>query len=165
MSSVWLRGALALSEDKNRGDVMALMKHARLTVHDLRKLKGKRQMTMLFVETPEEAAAAAAAGIDILSRHRQVNDLRAAAQLYGRHVDCPRCSLPPPSLSSGGHQPCGLALFPVSPEPSHGRRKAGGARDLRDLRDRAPVGEEVRQGIRRPDPPARACSRRQMAYG
>jgi transposase-like protein len=25
--------------------------------------------------------------------------------------------------------------------------------------------EEVRQGIRRSDPPARACSRRQMAYG
>src|SRR6202042_2240922 len=67
LSSVWLRVALALSEDKNRGDVMALMKHARLTVHDLRKLKGKRQLTMLFVETPEEAAAASAAGIDILS--------------------------------------------------------------------------------------------------
>ena len=35
---------------------MALTKHARLTVADLRKLKGKRQLTMLFVETPEEAA-------------------------------------------------------------------------------------------------------------
>ena len=46
---------------------MALTKHNRLTVGDLRKLKGKRQLTMLFVETPEEAAAAAAAGIDILS--------------------------------------------------------------------------------------------------
>ena len=46
---------------------MALTKHNRLTVHDLRKLKGKRQLTMLFVETPEEAAAASAAGIDILS--------------------------------------------------------------------------------------------------
>ena len=46
---------------------MALAKHARLTVGDLRKLKGKRQLTMLFVETPEEAAAASAAGIDILS--------------------------------------------------------------------------------------------------
>src|SRR5580704_13550101 len=51
------------------------------------------------------------------------------------------------------------------PEPSQGRRNAGDARDLRDLRDSAPVGEEVRQGIRRSDPPARACSRRQMAYG
>ena len=46
---------------------MALTKHNRLTVNDLRTLKGKRQMTMLFVETPEEAAAASAAGIDILS--------------------------------------------------------------------------------------------------
>ena len=46
---------------------MALTKHNRLTVADLRKLKGKRQLTMLFVETPEEAAAAAAARIDILS--------------------------------------------------------------------------------------------------
>jgi putative transposase len=77
-----------------------------------------------------------------LTRQRQVNDLGAAAQLYGRHADCPRRSLPPPSLSSGGHPPCGLALFPVSPEPSHGRRNAGGAWDLRDLRDRAPVGKK-----------------------
>ena len=43
------------------------MKHNRLTVADLRALKGKRQLTMLFVDTPDEAAAAAAAGIDILS--------------------------------------------------------------------------------------------------
>ena len=46
---------------------MALTKHKRLTVAGLRELKGKRQLTMLFVETPDEAAAAAAAGIDILS--------------------------------------------------------------------------------------------------
>jgi 3-methyl-2-oxobutanoate hydroxymethyltransferase len=43
------------------------MIHNRLTVADLRDLKGKRQLTMLFVDTPEEAAAAAIAGIDILS--------------------------------------------------------------------------------------------------
>ena len=43
------------------------MKNTRLTVADLRALKGKRQLTMLFVDTPDEAAAAAAAGIDILS--------------------------------------------------------------------------------------------------
>ena len=43
------------------------MKHNRMTIADLRAQKGKRQMTMLFVESPEEAAAAAAAGIDILS--------------------------------------------------------------------------------------------------
>jgi 3-methyl-2-oxobutanoate hydroxymethyltransferase len=46
---------------------MAISKHNRLTVGDLRALKGKRQLTMLFVETLDEAAAAAAAGIDILS--------------------------------------------------------------------------------------------------
>src|SRR5260370_10133760 len=46
---------------------MALTKHSRLSVGDLRALKGKRQLAMLFVDTLEEAAAAAAAGIDILS--------------------------------------------------------------------------------------------------
>jgi 3-methyl-2-oxobutanoate hydroxymethyltransferase len=46
---------------------MALTKHNRLTVADLRALKGKRQLTMLFVETLDEAAAAAAAAIDLLS--------------------------------------------------------------------------------------------------
>ena len=43
------------------------MKNNRLTVADLRAQKGKRQMSMLFVDTPDEAAAASAAGIDILS--------------------------------------------------------------------------------------------------
>jgi 3-methyl-2-oxobutanoate hydroxymethyltransferase len=43
------------------------MKTGRMTVADLRAQKGKRQMTMLFVETPDEARAAAAAGIDLLS--------------------------------------------------------------------------------------------------
>ena len=43
------------------------MKHNRPSVADLRALKGKRQLTMLYVDTPEEAAAAAAASIDLLS--------------------------------------------------------------------------------------------------
>jgi len=43
------------------------VRHNRKTVADLRALKGQRQMTMLFVENTDEAAAAAAAGIDILS--------------------------------------------------------------------------------------------------
>ena len=34
------------------------------TVADIRALKGKRQLSMLFVETIEEAEAAAAARID-----------------------------------------------------------------------------------------------------
>ena len=41
--------------------------HKRLTVADIRALKGKRKLSMLFVDTPQEAAAAAAAGIDMLS--------------------------------------------------------------------------------------------------
>jgi 3-methyl-2-oxobutanoate hydroxymethyltransferase len=74
---------------------MALTKHARLTVADLRKLRGKRQLTMLFVETPEEAAAASAAGIDILSivEHLWSPAMREAAGncfvqvglIYGQH--------------------------------------------------------------------------------
>lgn len=43
------------------------MKTNRKTVADLRALRGKRQLTMLFVDTPEEAAAANEAGIDVLS--------------------------------------------------------------------------------------------------
>lgn len=41
--------------------------NSRLTVSDIRALKGKRQLTMLYVDTVDEAAAAAAAGIDMLS--------------------------------------------------------------------------------------------------
>ena len=41
--------------------------HSRPTVADIRALKGKRQLSMLFVDTPEEADAAARAGIDMLS--------------------------------------------------------------------------------------------------
>jgi 3-methyl-2-oxobutanoate hydroxymethyltransferase len=43
------------------------MNQTRKTVADMRALKGKRQMTMLYVDTADEAAAAAEAGIDILS--------------------------------------------------------------------------------------------------
>jgi 3-methyl-2-oxobutanoate hydroxymethyltransferase len=41
--------------------------YKRPTVADIRALKGKRQLTMLYVDTPAEAAAAATAGIDMLS--------------------------------------------------------------------------------------------------
>ncbi len=43
------------------------MKNHRLTVADLRALKGKTQLSMLFVDSTDEAAAASEAGIDILS--------------------------------------------------------------------------------------------------
>jgi 3-methyl-2-oxobutanoate hydroxymethyltransferase len=37
------------------------------SVHDLRQLKGRRQLTHIHVKSPEEAAAADAAGVDIMS--------------------------------------------------------------------------------------------------
>jgi len=37
------------------------------TVHDLRQLKGKRQLTHIHVKSPEEAAAAEEAGVDLMS--------------------------------------------------------------------------------------------------
>ena len=43
------------------------MNRTRPTVADMLALKGKRQITMLFVDQVEEAAAASAAGIDMLS--------------------------------------------------------------------------------------------------
>ena len=43
------------------------MYHKRKTIADLRALKGKHQMAMLYVETHDEARAAAAAGIEMLS--------------------------------------------------------------------------------------------------
>lgn len=46
---------------------MSGLYHHRPTVADIRALKGKRQLSMLYVDTPEEASAAAAAGIDMLS--------------------------------------------------------------------------------------------------
>ena len=56
-------------------------KTSRPTVADIRALKGKRTLTMLYVETPEEAAAAAQAGIDMLSiiAPRWTPQMRAAA--------------------------------------------------------------------------------------
>ena len=37
------------------------------TVHDLQQLKGKRCLTHIHVKSPEEAAAADAAGVDLMS--------------------------------------------------------------------------------------------------
>ena len=43
------------------------MKNTRMTIADLRAAKGQRMLSMLYVDTLEEAAAAAAAGVDVLS--------------------------------------------------------------------------------------------------
>lgn len=43
------------------------MKNTRMTVADLRAVKGQQMLSMLYVETLDEAAAAAMAGVDVLS--------------------------------------------------------------------------------------------------
>ena len=57
------------------------MKNNRMTVADLRAAKGQRMWSMLYVETVDEAAAAAAAGVDVLSIIAPVwtPEMRAAA--------------------------------------------------------------------------------------
>ncbi len=46
---------------------MAELNRSRMTVADVRAMRGKRQLSMIHVESKEEAVAAAAAGIDLLS--------------------------------------------------------------------------------------------------
>jgi 3-methyl-2-oxobutanoate hydroxymethyltransferase len=53
--------------------------YKRPTVADIRALKGKRQLTMLYVDTPDEAASAA--GIDMLS--------------ITEPIWTPKCAMPP----------------------------------------------------------------------
>ena len=57
------------------------MRHNRMTIADLRACKGKRQLSMLYVENTDEAAAANAAGIDVLSIIQPIwtPDMRKAA--------------------------------------------------------------------------------------
>ena len=45
---------------------MAVAKHNRMTVGDLRALKGKRQLTMLYVDALDEAAGAVGAEIEVV---------------------------------------------------------------------------------------------------
>ena len=69
----------------------------KLEVHSIRALKGKRQLTELNVQSVEQAAAAEAAGIDIIvSGYRPEFDARRAAApnthfcfglIYGHHVN------------------------------------------------------------------------------
>jgi 3-methyl-2-oxobutanoate hydroxymethyltransferase len=47
------------------------------SIHDLRQLKGKRQLTHIHVKSPDEAAAAAAADVDILSSPFDTSDAQA----------------------------------------------------------------------------------------
>ena len=54
---------------------------SKLTVKDLLALKGKRQLTEVYVRTAKEASACEAAGIDMLVTSEQNNcaEIRAAA--------------------------------------------------------------------------------------
>jgi hypothetical protein len=56
--------------------------------------------------------------------------------------------------SCRAHQLCGLAVFPVPVEPSHG---TGGSRHLSHIRDDPAAGPEVRSGICQPHPSASPC--------
>jgi 3-methyl-2-oxobutanoate hydroxymethyltransferase len=68
----------------------------KLTVKDLLDLKGKRQLTEVFVDTPNEARACESAGIDLIvtSEFKDTKAIRAAAPntfltiglIYGRHA-------------------------------------------------------------------------------
>src|SRR6187455_1399603 len=46
---------------------LMLRPRKKYTVHDLQQLKGKRTLTHIHVKSPEEAAAAEAAGVDLMS--------------------------------------------------------------------------------------------------
>ncbi len=49
------------------GPTRMLRPRKRYTVHDLQQLKGQRVLTHIHVKSPEEAAAAAEAGVDLMS--------------------------------------------------------------------------------------------------
>jgi 3-methyl-2-oxobutanoate hydroxymethyltransferase len=57
------------------------LNRSRQTVADLRALRGKRQLSMIHIESIEEARAASAAGIDLLSIEQPIwsNEMREAA--------------------------------------------------------------------------------------
>ena len=69
----------------------------KLTVKDLLDLKGKRQLTEVFVDIPNEARACESAGIDMIvtSEFKDTKAIRAAAPntfltiglIYGRHAN------------------------------------------------------------------------------
>jgi 3-methyl-2-oxobutanoate hydroxymethyltransferase len=73
-----------------------MQKHNRPTVFDLTALKGKRPLVQVMVRSADEAAAAAAAGVDMIScdEEQWTPDFRAAAPdtfmitslTYGKHV-------------------------------------------------------------------------------
>jgi 3-methyl-2-oxobutanoate hydroxymethyltransferase len=78
-----------------------MLKHNRPTCFDLTALKGKRPLVQVMVRSAEEAAAAAAAGVDMIScdEDQWTPEFRAAAPstlmitslTYGAHVNADDC--------------------------------------------------------------------------
>lgn len=64
-SKVWRQGDRGI--DRAGAAFVMIRPRKKYTVYDLRGLKGKRCLTHIHVKSPEEAAAAEAAGIDLMS--------------------------------------------------------------------------------------------------
>ena len=75
-----------------------------------------------------------------------------------------RSPLSPASLSTGGDQRGGLAVFSVSAQPAHGRGDAGGARYRREPRNGETLGREIWAGLRQPASPSRDPAGRHVLH-
>lgn len=75
------------------------------------------------------------------------------------------CQLQRPSLPCISDRLRALAVFPISAEPSSGRREAAGARHHGFLWDDPVLGEEVRAGLCRPLAPQSAKPEQRLASG
>jgi len=92
----------------------------RYTVADMLALKGQRQITMLYVDTVDEAAAAAAAGIDMLSIIQPVwtAEMRAAAGACSSRSACCTASFAPTKTICALRMPrCGSAVTAATAPP------------------------------------------------
>ena len=100
---------------------------------------------------------------ETVERHRHVNWAGRRPSIERADDDKIRSPLSPPSLSTGGDQHGGLAVFSVSAQPAHGRGDAGGARYRREPRNGEALGREIWAGLRQPASPSRDPSRRHVA--
>jgi len=105
--------------------------------------------------------------------HRQVEGHPGWPDRVG-HISVPDDNAPRPALCwlltpRRARQFCGLAVFPVPAEPSHGRGDAGGSLHLGHIRlsygadQQAAVGSEIRPRIRQPRPSVCSTPRRRVA--
>jgi hypothetical protein len=82
----------------------------------------------------------------LLARHRQFNELGVRKPLNAGHVDLPVIlCIAAAFRRKSSAMPFGcISGFPL---PAHDQENAGRERDLRFVRDRAPVGNEVRKAL------------------